>query len=300
MARETRPLAAVGGEGHPRVKRHIRSLLVALSCLVLVCLAAAVLIQAHTDAQSPATRQPVAQSMPSATDAATATATATRTPAATATPVRYLPPKVTHGGGGPPPPPPVVTAPPPGPDPYGGVPNISGQLILVNIAQQWLWVYQDRHLLYRTPVTTGMPALPTPTGLFRVRFKESDVTFYSPWPPGSPYYYPPEHINYAMYFADDGYYVHDAPWRHCFGPGTNLPHTCPDGSQEVGSHGCVNVPTKAGAWIYKWVNPGARVDIVNVRAPAPATPTPTPPPSPTPTDVLPTPTPTEPTETPTP
>ncbi len=179
-------------------------------------------------------------------------------------------------------------------------------MILVNIAQQWLWVYQDRKLVYRTPVTTGMPQLRTPTGMFTVQFKESNVTFISPWPKGSPYYYSPEHVNYAMYFAYDGYYIHDAPWRKCFGPGTNVPHTCPDGSQDTGSHGCVNVPTPAGAWIYKWVHNGARVSIVNVGTPVKPSPTPTrvpPTPTsvpPTPTDVPPTPTPTDVPATPTP
>ena len=50
-----------------------------------------------------------------------------------------------------------------------------------------------------------------------------------------------------MYFADDGYYIHDAPWRYCFGPGTNVPHICSNanGVGETDSHGCVNVPTPA-------------------------------------------------------
>ncbi len=297
MSRDTRRLAAVSeSDNKGRRARHLRALLGAVACLVLVCLAAAILIQTHIDAQAP--QHPIAQALPTATDFPTSTATtaptATAKPTPKATPAKYLPPTVKQGGGGAPPPAPTVAAPPAGPDPYGGVPNISGQLILVNIAQQWLWVYQDRKLVYRTPVTTGMPELPTPTGMFSVRFKESNITFYSPWPPGSPYYYSPEHINYAMYFADDGYYIHDAPWRKCFGPGTNVPHTCPDGSQDTGSHGCVNVPTPAGAWIYKWVHNGAKVDIVNVRAPATPTPTPSPvPPTPTPTDVPATPTPTE-------
>ncbi len=150
----------------------------------------------------------------------------------------------------------------PPPAPAGGIPNISGQLLLVSVTQEWLWAYQDRHLVFATPVTTGMPQLPTPTGIFQVMSKVSDVTFYSPWPPGSPYYYPPEHVNYALLFLSGGFFIHDAPWRHCFGPGTNVPHTCPDGAQETGSHGCVNTPTSSGAWLYGWAPVGATVDIV--------------------------------------
>jgi lipoprotein-anchoring transpeptidase ErfK/SrfK len=157
-------------------------------------------------------------------------------------------------------------------------------------------------LYYDTPVTSGMPQLPTPDGTFYIQFKETNVTFYSPWPPGSPYYYSPEHINYALNFAAGGYFIHDAPWRHLFGPGTNYPHTDPDGTKETGSHGCVNVPTPAGRWLYNWAWNGATVVIYGT---APTGPPPSPKPTPTPTQPptsvpTPTPTPTQPAPTPTP
>lgn len=217
----------------------------------------------------------------------------------TATNVPYLPPTVvptpptvivtataTHAPSSPPPPP--LPPPPPGPNPVGGAPNIGGQFILVSLSQQWLWAYQDHRMVYRTPVTTGMPQLATPDGMFSVRWKETNVTFYSPWPPGSPYYYPPEHINYAMYFADTGYYIHDAPWRPVFGPGTNYPHVDPDGTERTGSHGCVEVPTPAGKWLYNWAPDGTTVDIYGTAPTGPAaTPTPTAPHAPTPTPTAP-------------
>ncbi len=137
-----------------------------------------------------------------------------------------------------------------------------GQVILVSTSQQWLWAYQDGQLVYATPVTTGMPLLRTPHGTFSVMLKESDVTFYSPWPVGSPFYYTPEHINFALRFRAGGFYIHDAPWRGAFGPGTQNPHTNPDGTHETGSHGCVNVTTQAGRWLYNWARIGATVMIV--------------------------------------
>ena len=148
------------------------------------------------------------------------------------------------------------------PQPSAGIPRYSGQVILVSLSQQWLWAYQDQKLVLASPVTTGMPQLPTPRGDYAVQSKETNVTFYSLWPPGSPFYYSPEHINYAMFFRDIGYYIHDAPWRHAFGPGTENPHTNPDGSWETGSHGCVNMPTPAAAALYNWVRVGAHVIIV--------------------------------------
>lgn len=149
------------------------------------------------------------------------------------------------------------------PQPSAGVPQYGGQVILVSLSQQWLWAYQDRSLVLASPVTTGMPQLPTPRGSYAVQRKETNVTFYSLWPQGSPFYYSPEHINYAMYFRDIGYYIHDAPWRHAFGPGTQYPHTDPDGTHETGSHGCVNMPTPAAKALYHWTGIGARVIIVS-------------------------------------
>jgi hypothetical protein len=145
----------------------------------------------------------------------------------------------------------------------GGTPQVAGQVILVSLAKQWLWAYQDQRLVFANPVTTGREFLGTPQGTYTIGQRVSDTWFYSPWPPGSPYYYSPEHVNYALYFRHGGYYIHDAPWRHAFGPGTNVPHVSPDGTSEDGSHGCVNVATTAGRWLFNWVRLGATVIIAN-------------------------------------
>jgi lipoprotein-anchoring transpeptidase ErfK/SrfK len=53
-----------------------------------------------------------------------------------------------------------------------------------------------------------------------------------------------------MLFADDGYFLHDAPWRTVWGPGANLTH---------GSHGCINVPKAAMATLFGWATAGTTV-----------------------------------------
>ena len=150
----------------------------------------------------------------------------------------------------------------PVPDPAGGVPDQGGQVILVSLTQQWLWTYQDGRLVFANPITSGQPELATPPGVYHVQAKVADTTFYSPWGPWSPYYYAPEHVNYALLFRAGGYFLHDAPWRQAFGPGTNAPHTDPGGARETGSHGCVNLTTTAAAWLYRWASIGATVVIV--------------------------------------
>jgi L,D-transpeptidase-like protein len=141
------------------------------------------------------------------------------------------------------------------------VPSGAGQVVIVSLTKQQLWAYQNGQFVMTSLVTTGMPQLPTPQGTFHIQMKEQNVWFYSPWPYGSPYYYSPEHINYAMLFRAGGFYIHDAPWRETFGPGTEYPHTEPDGKYATGSHGCVNMPTSTAAQLYAWIGIGATVII---------------------------------------
>jgi lipoprotein-anchoring transpeptidase ErfK/SrfK len=105
-----------------------------------------------------------------------------------------------------------------------------------------------------TDVTTGMPALPTPTGQFHILAKYSPYRFVSPWPRGSPYYYDPLWVDYAMLFANGGYFIHDAWWQPNFGPGANV---------KTGSHGCVNVPPPAMPALYSWARVGDNVVVTN-------------------------------------
>lgn len=148
------------------------------------------------------------------------------------------------------------------PPPTGGAPTQAGRVILVSISQQWLWAYQDQEMVYANPATSGKPGLNTPTGTYQVLSRESNVMFYSPWGPRSPNYYAPQHVNYALLFRVGGFYIHDAPWRAMFGPGTNMPHLVSGGQVESGSHGCVNVTTRTAQWLYSWALPGTEVIIV--------------------------------------
>ena len=98
-------------------------------------------------------------------------------------------------------------------------------------------------------------------GVFPILAKYSPFTFVSPWPPGSEYYYPPATANYALLFDNRGYYVHDAPWRSAFGPGTNTSVGTP-GQNYTGTHGCVNVPLAAEAQLFNWATIGTVVQVV--------------------------------------
>jgi uncharacterized protein YraI len=135
-------------------------------------------------------------------------------------------------------------------------PSASGKVIVVYISRQWLYAYDNGRQVFDTAVTTAQPGLVTPVGTYTIFSHKHPTTFYSPWPPGSPYYYPPTYINYAMGWRTGGYYLHDSSWRSVFGPGTNVPHQDPKFGWETGTHGCVTAALDAIIWLYNWAPNG--------------------------------------------
>lgn len=145
----------------------------------------------------------------------------------------------------------------------GGTVSASGKYIVVSLSKQWLYAYENGRLVFNAAVMTGRPALPTPTGTYHIFIKQSPTWFYSPWPYGSPYWYPPTYINYAMEFKEGGYYIHDATWHSVFGPGTNGWHYDPVFGWQWGTHGCVATTVPTAQWLYGWAPIGTTVQIVS-------------------------------------
>jgi lipoprotein-anchoring transpeptidase ErfK/SrfK len=126
----------------------------------------------------------------------------------------------------------------------------AGKVIVISLSRQVLTAYQDGTAVLTTFVATGRPALPTPPGTYHIFVKYSPYKFISPWPLGSPYWYPSSWTTFAMEFAGGGYFIHDAPWRTWYGPGSNIYN---------GTHGCVNVPYSPMAFLYNWTPIGTTV-----------------------------------------
>lgn len=141
-------------------------------------------------------------------------------------------------------------------------PNPTGKHVIISIGRQWLFAYEDGDLKLNGPVTTGRPELQTPMGSFRILSKHAPYTFVSPWGPGSPFWYETATSSYALRITDNGVFLHDAPWRPYNGPGTNVPHTDPDGVWRTGSHGCINMKLPDAAWTHRWAPLGMPVDII--------------------------------------
>ncbi len=144
----------------------------------------------------------------------------------------------------------------------GFVPSSQSKVIEVSLSRSWLYAYENGKQVFNAAVITGRSTLPTPTGTFHVFAKLSPTTFYSPWPVGSPYYYAPTYINYALEFLAGGYFLHDTSWHSVYGPGTNNWHYDPVDGWQFGSHGCVGMPLSAAHWLYNWTPIGTTVQII--------------------------------------
>jgi L,D-transpeptidase catalytic domain len=128
------------------------------------------------------------------------------------------------------------------------------KLIFVSVLEEELWAYQDQKLFVDTLVTTGLPQLPTDTGLMRIARKESPVHFISPFPKGSVYDYGTIDARYALWFQPSGEAIHDSWWRSWYGPGSNL--------NGHGSHGCIGVPYGPIDLLYPWGDVGTPVLVI--------------------------------------
>ena len=140
-------------------------------------------------------------------------------------------------------------------------PSPQGKEIVVSLSHQWMWAYQNGKLVFNSAVITGRPALATPTGTYHVFLKLHPTWFYSPWSYGSPYWYPPTFINYALEWRAGGFFLHDSWWHTVYGPGDNLWHYDPKYGWQWGTHGCVAMPLSAAAWLYNWAPIGTTVQI---------------------------------------
>lgn len=126
--------------------------------------------------------------------------------------------------------------------------NRRGQLVKVNLRRQHLWMCQAGTVAHQTPITSGMLGqyTHTPTGHYRIQALDRDQTL--TLIDGQQY-----QVKYWIPFDAPLFGFHDASWQ-----------TFPFGSEKYrrhGSHGCVHMPTRAIARLYRWAHVGTRVVI---------------------------------------
>jgi hypothetical protein len=128
--------------------------------------------------------------------------------------------------------------------PPAGAPVAQGKWVEVNLTRQYLRAWQFSTPVFYSLVSTGVAGHDTPTGTFQV-YQKLSYDDMSGGTPGVDYYYLPDVPN-VMYFYE-AYAIHGAYWHHNFG--------------HVMSHGCVNLPLDAAAWMYNWAPLGTDVFI---------------------------------------
>lgn len=128
-----------------------------------------------------------------------------------------------------------------------------GMVLMVSLVDEAMRVYDNGKLIKAFLITAGRVERPALPGVWSVQDRKAPTTFKSSDPPGSPFWYPPTPINYAILYHWGGYFVHDAWWRVNFGPGTQFPHYDVGGDESFagnGSHGCINLQEQQAAWVY--------------------------------------------------
>ena len=134
-------------------------------------------------------------------------------------------------------------------------PGLPAKIIYVSLTEQEMIAYQNGCPYLESPTTSGMPALPTPTGTFTIFKKLSPIEWISPWPLGSPYWYPTTWTHYGLEFLQGGYFLHDWPEEpvSAMGPGSEY--------SGWASRGCVHIAENVMAQLYSWASIGTQVVI---------------------------------------
>ncbi|MDT4925311.1 MAG: hypothetical protein QOG01_3024 [Pseudonocardiales bacterium] len=122
------------------------------------------------------------------------------------------------------------------------------QLVQVSLAKQHLWMCAHKHLVYSTAITSGIVGqyTSTPTGTYVIegRNRNTVLTLNT----GATY-----DVKYWIPFDAPLFGFHDSSWQ-------DFPYGSPKYKTQ-GSHGCVHMPLKAIAFLYRWAHVGALVKI---------------------------------------
>ena len=135
--------------------------------------------------------------------------------------------------------------------------NILANEIIVSISSRHLWACSKSTLVYNTPVVTGdesYVADATPIGSYKIYDKLTNQTLTGSDQMGSW----SDPVKYWMPFLSNQYGIfglHDASWRTQDQFGNIAPNSL------NASHGCVELPNNAAAWLYNWAPVGTTVRI---------------------------------------
>jgi lipoprotein-anchoring transpeptidase ErfK/SrfK len=131
--------------------------------------------------------------------------------------------------------------------------HLPPKAVLISSSGQHLSAYEGGRQVASTPITSGTPPdLATDIGPMKVLRKDSPWKMHSPWPKGSPYWYPDANVQMVIWFTNTGEGLHDADWQPCcWGPGSQF--------GPYASHGCIHVPIETERFLFSWTAIGTPV-----------------------------------------
>jgi hypothetical protein len=137
------------------------------------------------------------------------------------------------------------------------VAGLPSKIVLVSFQEQHLWALQGGQVQMQTAVTTGIRGVTdygTDFGPMKVVRKNHPWKMQSPWPKGSPLWYPDTVVQWATFFTNTGESIHDAYWESDsqLGPGSQY-------NSGTRSHGCIHVPYGDAQWMYDFADTGMLV-----------------------------------------
>jgi lipoprotein-anchoring transpeptidase ErfK/SrfK len=121
----------------------------------------------------------------------------------------------------------------------------TGKQIIVDLSDQWLYALEGDRIIFDAPVSTGRDGFNTPIGHFSIYAKVREQTMRGC--AGGECWVVPR-VPHAMYIVG-GVALHGTYWHNQFGTGVRR------------SHGCINLPLKAAAWLYDWAPVGTPVTV---------------------------------------
>jgi lipoprotein-anchoring transpeptidase ErfK/SrfK len=117
----------------------------------------------------------------------------------------------------------------------------TGKWIDIDLSEQRLRAYQGSKVVYTVRISSGTAKYPTVQGTFRVYAKNKSQRMRGGT--GADRYDLPNVPN--VMFFHKAYAIHGAYWHNNFG--------------RPMSHGCINMPLGAAAWLYNWAGMGTTV-----------------------------------------
>jgi len=125
-------------------------------------------------------------------------------------------------------------------------PGRADKWIQIDIRNQMLTCYEGEQPVFSTAIASGTARTPTPLGEFRILYKRHTRRMVGED-------YDLTGVPFPTYFTRSGVAIHGTYWHNDYG--------------RRYSHGCLNVPSRAALWVFRWTDPQVPYELETLDAP---------------------------------